>query len=148
MMMRISLKQAWFVHQIFSVIFFLLSASSSTKAWLYPAIISLFLLVPNAKTQYYFLAYVHGGAKTSLEIYLNNPNFYPFGQQHFSLKNNSKPSPQFFRFIQRDRQDFAHILPISYPVSNILLNRISKITFSKTKVEPHSRGTFTTQSGP
>ena len=73
--------------------------------------------------------------------------FYPFGQQHFPLKNNSKPSLQIFRNIQWDRQDFKYILPISYPVSNILFNRISKITFSKTKVKPHSGGTFSTQSG-
>ena len=43
--------------------------------------------------------------------FLNNPNFYPFGQQYFPLKNNSKLSPQIFWYIQRDRQDFAHILP-------------------------------------
>ena len=41
--------------------------------------------------------------------FLNNPNFYPFDQQHFPLKNNSKPSPQIFRYRQRDCQDFAHI---------------------------------------
>ena len=51
------------------------------------------------------LKYPGGGS------FLNNPNFYPFGQQHFPLKNNSKPSPQIFRYIQRDRQDFVHILP-------------------------------------
>ena len=53
--------------------------------------------------------------------FLNNPNFYPFGQQHFPLKNNPKPSPQIFRYIQRDRQDFAHILNslIFYPLFQI-----------------------------
>ena len=51
----------------------------------------------------------------------NNPNFYPFGQQHFPRQNNSKPSPQIFRYIQRDRQDFAHILNslISNPLFQI-----------------------------
>ena len=65
--------------------------------------------------------------------FLNNPNFYPFGQQHFPLKNNSKPSPQIFRYIQRDRQDFAHTLNslIFKP-----LFQISKITVSKIKSNP------------
>ena len=73
--------------------------------------------------------------------FLNNPNFYPFGQQHFP-KNNSKPSPQIFRHINVIIKIPTHRLNflISYPVSNILFNRISKITFSKTKVKPHSRG--------
>ena len=73
--------------------------------------------------------------------FLNNQNFYPPGQ-HFPLKNNSKLSPQIFRYIQ-DRQDFAHILNslISKP-----LFQISKITFSKTKIKPHSWGNFTNQS--
>ena len=57
--------------------------------------------------------------------FLNNPNFYPFGQQHFPLKNNSKPSPQIFRFIQRDRQDFVHTFN---PLISKPLFQISKIT--------------------
>ena len=75
--------------------------------------------------------------------FLNNPNFYQFGQQHFPLKNNSKPSPQIFRYIQRDHQDFKSILNslISKP-----LFQISKITFSKTKNKPHSRGNSTNQT--
>ena len=54
--------------------------------------------------------------------FLNNPNFYPFGQQHFPLKNNSKPSPQIFRYIQQDCQDFAHIL------SSLIFNPLFQIS--------------------
>ena len=57
-------------------------------------------------------------------------SFIPFSQPHFPLKNNLKPSPQISLYIQ-DCQDFAQILPISYPILNF---------------KPHSRGTFTTQS--
>ena len=34
--------------------------------------------------------------------FLNNPNFYPFGQQYFPLKNNSKPSPQIVKILHID----------------------------------------------
>ena len=67
--------------------------------------------------------------------FLNNSNFYPFGQQHFPLKNNSKPSRQFFQYI-RD-QDFAHILAFLISKHSF---QISKITFSKTKSNPISGG--------
>ena len=74
-------------------------------------------------------------------FFLNNPNFYPFRQKNVPLKNNSKLSPQVIRYIQRARQDFAHIHPTSP-------NPFKKITFSKTKVKPHSRGTIHNPAWP
>ena len=56
----------------------------------------------------------------------NHPNFYPFSQQHFSHKTNSKSSPRISRYI-RYRQNFEHIL--DYLVSNPLF---PNILFNKT----------------
>ena len=67
----------------------------------------------------------------------------------FPLQEQSKTESTNLPAHQWDCQDSTHILNslISHPISNKLFNRISKITFSKTKIKPRSRGTFTIQSG-
>ena len=74
--------------------------------------------------------------------FLNNQNFYPFGQQHFPSQEQLKTESQIFQYIQQYRQDFSHIHNSNLPPPF----QISQKTFSKTKIKPHSRGNSTNQS--
>ena len=95
--------------------------------------LSLIFSIAYENSFFFFLALKYPGCS-----FLNHPNFYPFSQQYFPLKNNSKPSPQIFRYMQ----DFAHILNSNSKPPF----QFSKITFSTTKIKPHSRENSTNQS--
>ena len=75
-------------------------------------------------------------------LFPKQPKLLSIRPTTFPLKNNSKPSPQIFRYIQRDVKVFhLYLILISKPPF-----QISQKPFSKTKIKPHSRENSTNQS--